>query len=86
MQACFERAVVFLEARKHLTLDIAVGNRTGQIFLDGHRAFKLVIVGQIDDGKAALADHRDDLELAQPRVQRQAERSCNARGGSVLVV
>ena len=59
----------------------ARGQRAGHVLLDRDAAVQCQIVREVDDAEAALADHRDDLELVQPRGggQRVGELAGQAR-------
>ena len=81
LQPGIESALVLFKARFDEAFRVPIGDRAGQVFLDGHHALQLVVMGQVDDREAAFADHVDDLELTQPRMHRQAQGRNNARPG-----
>ena len=49
----------------------AHGDRGRHEFLERHLAPQGVVIGQVNDSEAALAEHLDDLEFAQPRTHGQ---------------
>ena len=56
---------------QHLQAAVAHGQGGGQVLLERHLALERVVPGAVDDGKAAFAGHRQQLELAEHRAGRQ---------------
>jgi hypothetical protein len=70
-QADLEGVLVALRADDHRGVAAAGGQRRGHVFLDRDPALQRVVVGEIDDAEAALADQVDNLEFGQAGARRQ---------------
>jgi hypothetical protein len=70
-QADVEGFALPLRAHRHRGVLAARGEQGGHVLLERDLAMQRMVLGQVDDAEAALADQVDDLELAEPRADRQ---------------
>ncbi len=66
--------------RQHRQVGLPHREAGRQVLLDRHLAIELRVDGTIGDAEGALAQHRDDLELADTRAGRQRSQACGWRG------
>ena len=72
LAAGLEGLAVALGLDLHLVGASARGQHRGHVLLQCHPALQRVIIGQVDDAEAALAEQRGQLELTQHGAYRQA--------------
>ncbi len=82
LQPGLEGLAVPLRLDRDLGAADALRQRRRHVFLERDAAAERMVVGEVDDAEAALAEHLDDLELAQVEADRQHVAAL--RGGHAL--